>query len=117
VCDGDGDGGRDTHVGRDFSRFSLSSNVTRLARLWKEEWQGKGGKSETKRGKSWQVARGEGGGVGEGRGEAAWLVRWRVCSTGLPGMVRGSSICLSTAVAKSPDGGCLAAHWATESHS
>lgn len=25
-----------THVGRDLSRFSLSSSVTRLARLWEE---------------------------------------------------------------------------------
>lgn len=26
----------------------------------------------------------------EKRGEAGWLVRWQVCSSGLPGMVRGS---------------------------
>lgn len=41
------------------------------------------------------------GGGREGRGEAGWLVRWRVCSSGLPGVVRDSSICLRTAVARS----------------
>lgn len=29
--------GEDTYVGRDFSRFSLSSNVTRLAKLQEKE--------------------------------------------------------------------------------
>lgn len=58
---------------------------------------------ETKnmRGRSWQVKRIKDGGGKEGRGEAGWLVRWRVCSSGLPGVVRDSSICLRTAVARS----------------
>lgn len=30
---------RKTYVGRDFNRFSLSSSVTRLAKLQKQEWQ------------------------------------------------------------------------------
>lgn len=81
----------------------------------------KGGKRKKKRGRSWQVTWREVAGVREGgeerRGEAGWLVRWQVCSSGLPGMVRGSSICLGTAVAQSPETGCLRAHWATELHS
>lgn len=44
----------ETYVGRDFSRFSLSSNVTRLAKLQKEEWN-------KKRGWSWQVSKTEWG--------------------------------------------------------
>lgn len=42
-----------------------------------------------------------GGEVRVGRGEAGWLVRWWFCSSALP------SICLSTAMAQSPETGCL----------
>lgn len=43
-----------------------------------------------RRGRSWQLPERENGGVGGRREEAGWLVRWQVCSSGLPGMVRGS---------------------------
>lgn len=46
--------GEETYVGRDFSRFSLSSNVTRLAKLQKEELN-------KKRGWSWQISKTEWG--------------------------------------------------------
>lgn len=64
-----------------------------MAHKWRE--------TKNMRGRSWQVKRIKDGGGKEGRGEAGWLVRWRVCSSGLPGVVRDSSICLRTAVARS----------------
>lgn len=64
----------ETHVGRDFSRFSLSSNVTRLAKLQKEgselaDFNGRVGE--------------------EGDTDTGCFVRWQVCSSAVPGMVRG----------------------------
>lgn len=71
-----------THVGKDLSRFSLSSNVTRLARLQVGNGGGERGRQ------TGSVKTGAVGG-GERGGEAAWLVRWRVCASGLPGTLRG----------------------------
>lgn len=70
----------ETHVGRDFSRFSLSSNVTRLAKLQEEGFERKEGS---------ELADFNGRVGEEGDTDTGCFVRWQVCSSAVPGMVRG----------------------------